>query len=378
MKKSATQVTTIGIFVIAALALLVVLIVTMGGNKWAQEFISYRLYFNSSVKGLTIGAPVMFRGISIGEVSQINLAPQEKLRDDKSAALTRDVFPVEVHIKIFPEQLGYYTEGFFKFLNRTSENKTKAHSLLGTLVMEHNLRAELGTLSLLTGQVYVSLNFTGKNPDEQEEMIPKLWKQNIIPSNMSFLDRLSSKMNDETFAEQMASLKTATKKLANFVNDGGAQKMLQDISTISSNLSASSTDLKNNLPQLIEKMQTISDKADILMDRLNSTLQRVQPDIENTIADTRTLVGELNGFVDETRPNVTALLDRFNATMDTATDDLERARRLIETAQNTVEPGSMEREKLQDTLNECQHVLTQLAALLETLNKNPQALLLGK
>lgn len=378
MKKNTKQVTTIGVFVIAALALLVVLIVTMGGNKWAQESVSYRLYFNSSVKGLTVGSPVMFRGISIGEVSQINLAPQENLLNKDAFALTHDVFPVEVHIKIFPEQLGYYTEGFFKFLNRSSANTTKAHDFLGAMVMNYNLRAELGTLSLLTGQVYVSLNFVTKNPDEPEELITKLWNQNIIPSNLSFLDRLSSKVNEETFAEQIASLKTATKQIAQFVNDGSAQKMLQDISTLSENLSVSSTELRHNLPQLIEKMQKISDKLDIALDRLNGTFERVQPDIENTVADTRKLVGELNGFLDESKPNVAALLDKFNDTVNTAADDLEKARVLIDTAQATIEPGSLERETLEDTLNECQRVLTQLAAFLELLNKNPQALLLGK
>ncbi|MCQ2396986.1 MAG: MlaD family protein [Lentisphaeria bacterium] len=378
MKKSTKQVTTIGIFVIAALVLLVGLIVAMGGNKWTQEYISYRLYFTNSVKGLSVGAPVMFRGISIGEVSGINLAPQDHLLEEDASNLPQDFLPVEIHIKIFPERLGYYSNGFLKFLNRPSTNKTRANHFLGIMVKDYNLRAELGTLSLLTGQIYVSLNFASNNLNEPEGLVAKLWQKGIIPSNLSFLERLSSKMNEETFAEQIASLKNATKQLAQFVNDGGAEKLFQDIATISENLSASSSELKDNLPQLIEKMQSISNKFDIMMERVNGTLERIQPDIENTVADTKTLVRELNGFLDESRPDVTALFEKFNAALNVAQDDLERTRRLLDSAQAITEPGSLEHEKLEDTLNECQRVLTQLANFLELMNKNPQALILGK
>ena len=72
MSKKANK-TLIGVFVVAAVAMLVAAVLIFGSGKFFQKKHEYVAYFAGSVKGLRIGAPVIFRGVRIGEVQDIAL-----------------------------------------------------------------------------------------------------------------------------------------------------------------------------------------------------------------------------------------------------------------------------------------------------------------
>ena len=109
---------------------------------------TYLLTFRESVRGLTVGAPVDMRGVTVGEVSKISL---DLDADGKSI-----VMPVE--IRFYPERLrASYHSG--------SDNKTMVNTvkLLGPMV-EKGLRAQLRNGNIITGQLYVALDFFPKSP----------------------------------------------------------------------------------------------------------------------------------------------------------------------------------------------------------------------
>jgi paraquat-inducible protein B len=114
---------------------------------------TFVMYFGGSLRGLSAGAPVDLRGITIGEVKGL------------SAEYERDAgrlrFPVEVDI--FPQRI----RGLGRRGDRTlrAQSDTAGRALLDSLVA-HGMRAELKTGSLLTGQKYVALDFhTDLPPD---------------------------------------------------------------------------------------------------------------------------------------------------------------------------------------------------------------------
>ena len=72
MSKQANK-TAIGAFVVVALALGVAAIVVFGSGKFFVKKEVYVAYFQGSVKGLNVGAPVVFRGVKIGQVTKIML-----------------------------------------------------------------------------------------------------------------------------------------------------------------------------------------------------------------------------------------------------------------------------------------------------------------
>ncbi|MBI5579492.1 MAG: MCE family protein [Deltaproteobacteria bacterium] len=106
----------------------------------------YLLHFTTSVRGLSLGAPVEFRGILIGHVVDIKLEYDIK----------KMTFDIPVIIVIEPGRI--YTRGTE---SRTGEGLTttgEAHTLLEHLV-EKGLRAQLRSGSLVTGQQFVALDF---------------------------------------------------------------------------------------------------------------------------------------------------------------------------------------------------------------------------
>ena len=97
----------------------------------------YRLYFDQSVRGLSIGAPVEFRGIPIGEVTDV------ELQFDPNS---QSVFRVPVTIQIEPE----------RFTSRDYDVKDRRAAV--DRMIANGLRAQLKSSNLLTGQLMVSLD----------------------------------------------------------------------------------------------------------------------------------------------------------------------------------------------------------------------------
>lgn len=107
-----------------------------------REVYPLRLKFQQSVRGLSVGAPVDFRGIIIGEVTSIGME-YDNVRND---------FNMLVDVRIFPSRL-----------LSMSRNLDKERSLRQQLSLKqmvaNGLRAQLRSGSLITGQLFVALDF---------------------------------------------------------------------------------------------------------------------------------------------------------------------------------------------------------------------------
>jgi paraquat-inducible protein B len=176
----------------------------------------YVLIFNESVRGLTVGSPVDFRGLSAGEVSRIDL----DLRPGSANAA------IAVEIKLFPERLARLRRT--KSAARYSESA--ARKIIDSLV-GNGLRAQLRTANLLTGQSYVALDFFPKAKAAGVKWgrpIPELPTQpgaidslqNQLQGLMETLqktlersDRLLASVNDEVVPELTATMRDARKTL---------------------------------------------------------------------------------------------------------------------------------------------------------------------
>lgn len=107
-----------------------------------------RMVFDQSVRGLDIDAPVDFLGIEIGAIKAIRLDYDGK----------RKRFPVEVEAEIYPTRLGAVRDSMRQ---DGDDDKRRDTTLLQRLV-QNGLRAQARTGNLLTGQMYVALDFPGK------------------------------------------------------------------------------------------------------------------------------------------------------------------------------------------------------------------------
>jgi phospholipid/cholesterol/gamma-HCH transport system substrate-binding protein len=68
----------IGLFVLLVLAGVVAIALGLGATRIKKNTLTYHTYFNESVQGLDVGSPVKFRGVTVGAVSAIEIAPDRR------------------------------------------------------------------------------------------------------------------------------------------------------------------------------------------------------------------------------------------------------------------------------------------------------------
>jgi paraquat-inducible protein B len=103
----------------------------------------YTLVFRQSVRGLAVGAPVEFRGIPFGEVIDIGLDYDPMTFE----------FATPVAVRIYPGRLrARLRHGSLDALSHSPEARVRR-------LVEHGLRAQLRSGSLLTGQRFVAMDF---------------------------------------------------------------------------------------------------------------------------------------------------------------------------------------------------------------------------
>ncbi|AGG88287.1 intermembrane transport protein PqiB [Rhodanobacter denitrificans] len=138
-----------------------------------------RMRFEQSVRGLAMDAPVEFLGINIGKVVSVRLDYDEQ----------KQRFPVLVGAVIYPQRLGAAYDKLEALAKAHGENPDLSQ-MIGRLV-EHGLRAQARTGNLLTGQLYVALDFIPKTP---KVAFDPAAKPLTIPTVPGSFDKLQEQM----------------------------------------------------------------------------------------------------------------------------------------------------------------------------------------
>ena len=133
----------IGGFVVGAIALIVIGLLVFGGTNWFAKRNKYVAFFPGSVKGLRVGAPVDFRGVTIGQVTDIKVQFNPA---DVSAQLP-------VIIEVDPTRI--------EFVGRAPTGSPEENA---KRLVEEGFGAQLQSQSLLTGLLFVNLDFYKDKP----------------------------------------------------------------------------------------------------------------------------------------------------------------------------------------------------------------------
>jgi paraquat-inducible protein B len=136
-----------------------------------QNTLKYVMYFNGSVRGLAVGAPVQLRGIPIGKVTDINLEL------DKKTAEIR----IPVTVELEPERI-----------KEVNNDKNISDKEMMAQLINKGLRAQLQTGSLLTGQLLVDLDFHPKSKIVLNNN-PSVYPE--FPTTASSLDQFTHSAN---------------------------------------------------------------------------------------------------------------------------------------------------------------------------------------
>jgi paraquat-inducible protein B len=226
-------------------------------EEMATITVPYRMYFDRSVRGLTVGAPVEFRGIRVGTVTEVALNIDVSSRDIR----------IPVTFELEPDRIPP-RQGRLSDSASTAERQTAATELIGNLV-EKGLRARLKTGSLVTGKLFVDLDFYAS-----AEPATVIMEGNIavLPTVSGTLSDITVQINDLLSRLESVPLEEIGGNLARFT--GGVERVVND----------------EAFQQTVPRLNDVIAKAELLLTSLTETSDQVRGELlEEVKATNRTL-----------------------------------------------------------------------------------------
>ena len=286
---------------------------------------TYALVFKESVRGLSIGAPVDLRGVTVGEVSRINI--------DLDTLHHQISVPVEV--RFYPERLRAHYRT--KAKQRTPLN---SRQLIDAMV-KNGLRAHLRSASLLTGQLYIALDFFpeaalakadwSKNPPEFPTVTGSMEQfQAALMQIVQKIDKLPLEALAGDARQAMQTLGAALKS---------ADTLLKDVD--SSVVPEAHSMLKDGRKALDDARMTLAD------------IQKTLVDVQKTLADGR-------------------------KTLDDGRETLHEGRKALGGVNQVLSPDAPLQLDLRETLRELGRAAQSLRVLSDYLERHPESLIQGK
>lgn len=154
------------------------------------------LYFSQSLRGLSPGAPVDFRGVVIGEVKSIGIQFDRSERE----------FRMPVMITLYPDRLHTRNSGEPEASLRTQKQRLR-------FLIDKGLRAQMRTGNLLTGQNYIALDFFPKAPKVSVDVAKNPVEMPTVPNGLdelqSQVQEIATKLNKVPFEQIGADVRTA-------------------------------------------------------------------------------------------------------------------------------------------------------------------------
>lgn len=245
--------TFIGAFVFGSLILLCAAFFLLGYGKFTSQRVSFALFFDSSLRGLTIDSPVFFKGVPIGSVRSIYIVPNSN----------GDTFKTVVIIELDDTAGGvdsvHENHNFLHFMD--DEKYVKS-------LISQGLRAKLSTASLITGQLVVELAMTANPEPLTERDIRKFNGLIQIPTLPNVFDSILSNVENLPLHEISSQLLS----------------LLQNLNTLTAELNLS--ELRNNFNQVVLNMNGIQHETKNTLQEFNALgklLNQKLPSILNQV-----------------------------------------------------------------------------------------------
>ncbi len=328
--------TLIGLFVVGALALGVVGVGAFGSGQFFEQRTTFISYFDESVNGLDVGAPVKFKGVPIGEVTDINL------RVD----LENETFQVPVQYAI---NLDPVTDTTGARLNLDDPTLLRDQ-------IEDGLRAQLQLESIVTGKLYVELTYISDPDSAVYAQGPP--SRLSIPTELSPLAKLGEGASGLVTNLRQFDVTQINENLVTFLVN--ANDKLEALDAEAINRSALST---------IESVREVVESKEVrtaLQDMPKATER-----LRATIKDAQALIQRLDRGVEPTANELEKTSRQLRAT-------LKRMRRTMDEVDQTLSPNSGIGYQMNEALSNLSEATEALRVLVQSLERNPSMFLRGR
>ncbi|HEX2933106.1 MAG TPA: MlaD family protein [Candidatus Binatia bacterium] len=322
--------TLIGAFVVGALSLLVIAVIALGSGRLFRQTREFVLYFDNSVNGLRIGAPVKVKGVEIGSVKDIRLALERGTEVDK----------IPVIIEIDLEKLT--SRG-------ASDDVADNTEAFREAIIKRGLRGQLLMESLVTGLLYVGLDFFPDTPIRLVQQPGARHQYPEIPTTPTSLELAQDAVTQILKKIEEIDFRGVAKALSDTVD--GVKQLVN-----SPALKASLVSLEKTIPQI--------DEAFVSINKLSTNLD----------GKMASLTGNLEQTSDATREAMQAAA----ITLKQTDGALKAAEAALINVNGVVDQDSPTFYELRKSLREVSTAARSLRLLSNYIERNPRALIFGK
>ncbi len=326
----------IGGFLVGAIVLLTAALLIFGGGEVFKEKRQFVIFFDSSLNGLNVGAPVKIQGVQVGTVREVALQ-----MDPQRVQLLKPVV-----IEFDPGRLIDPSGQPMEAAGTEQERQENMQRLI-----DAGLRARLEMQSLLTGLLYVEFNLY---PDQ--------------PVKLTGLDYRG--------LPELPSIPTTTDELRNTLDEVLTKARKLPLEDIVRNLSATLKEIRDTvksedvLRSRVALAKTL-EGTEQLVGKLNRQLEPLLADARETAKEARGLVRDIHA---ETRGGIRPVLAAAEQALLKVTSVVEDSRGAIGAVESFGGPDST----LEQVLEELRSSARSLRQLTDYLERHPDSLLYGK
>jgi len=308
----------------------VLAVVVLGSGKFFKQTFKAVCYFEGSVGGLNIGAPVVFRGVRIGSVTDVILSVE-------SSKMT---FTIPVYIEIEPD----------KFSVIGVRPKQLGENI--KIFIDRGLRAQLESQSIVTGQMQVGLDFLPNKPAKFAEFKfdPKTPEIPTVPTPMQEL----------------------TKKIEKIPIDEIFEKLNSTIGSINKLVSS---------PEIVQAIQSVSLTVADLRKLVQNVDNRVGPlasSIEGTVNDYGKLARNADSKIDTLSSGLGDTIKEIQKAVSGIEKTLGEVQSTLVQAKQTLSEDSTLSYEITETLVEVQKGARSIRLLADGLKRQPESVIWGK
>jgi paraquat-inducible protein B len=364
--------TLIGAFVVGAVALAVAGALILGGRHWFARPQPYVVFFDGSVAGLTVGSPVQYRGVPVGSVTDIR------------AVTGATQIAVFIDLDVSRQ----------KFLEAGTGAASTPDLQTGVRnAVANGLRAQLQNQSLVTGQLYVGLDYFPNTPARLTGLDPGVPEIPTVPTTVEqaseqlrrLVARVESLPVEQLFASTVGTV-SAVRTLAESPELRqtlrGMEAAVRDARTVLAKLDGQVGPVAASARQTLDEARVaVSELRGALVTTVRELDQRLDPLMASTgqaVDATKAMMLDTQHLVRETTQLVGPLATSATTAAEAARVTLEKAQATLGNADGLLTEESPLGYQLGQTLQELADAARSLRGLADGLGRQPSSLIFGK
>lgn len=328
--------TLVGAFILTALCLALIAIVILGSIQLKDNRLHCVAFFTGSLYGLDVGAPVTFRGVTIGRVSAVRINFDRQNNDY--------LIPVYVDIEHNPDRTTDRTD-----TNKASQDPLEIRSMLQQSI-DKGLRAQLKTTSLLTGKLYIELAFF------QNAQLPPLHNTDEalfeIPTQPSGLEQITQKLESLPLTEILEKTASALDGINTLIHSKETQHAL------------------TSLNATLDRLNSLITSADAAFPTVASDLKKGLANFATLSATANTLLRTADKELPALSTELKHLLTGLHSTAETLTKTLQNVEKITS-------KDSLFAYQVTTSLREIERAAASIRQLTDYLQQTPNALIFG-